>query len=126
SALVLLPPTLLMGGTLPAAAKSCTAAGDARRRSAALLYGLNTLGAVAGALASTFVLLERYGTRRTLWLACLLNAAVAVSAHVIDRLDGWVPAFAGTTGEPEPEPAPVPDLTDSVPPGFTLLAAAIT
>ena len=50
SALVLLVPTLLMGGTLPAAAREVEGAVDARRRATALLYGANTLGAVAGAL----------------------------------------------------------------------------
>jgi len=41
-------PTFLMGGTLPAAVRSITTAGDARRRGLAVLYGVNTLGAVCG------------------------------------------------------------------------------
>ncbi|MCA9617548.1 MAG: fused MFS/spermidine synthase, partial [Myxococcales bacterium] len=85
SALVLLPPTFLMGGTLPAAARAAIDAGDQRRRSTALLYGLNTMGAVTGAAASTFVLLEVFGTRYTLWLGCALNGLIAMIARVYGR-----------------------------------------
>jgi len=85
SALVLLPPTLLMGGTLPAAARAAIPPTDEARRSTALLYGLNTLGAVSGAALATFVLLEAYGTRMTLWLGCAVNLAVALAAHGLDR-----------------------------------------
>jgi hypothetical protein len=47
SALVLGVPTLLMGGTLPAAARFVESEEDAGRRLVALLYGINTVGAVA-------------------------------------------------------------------------------
>jgi spermidine synthase len=85
SALVLLVPTLLMGGTLPAAAREVESAGDARRRATALLYGANTLGAVAGALGSTFYGFERLGNRGTLGAACALNLAVAAVAWLLAR-----------------------------------------
>ena len=80
AALVLGLPTFLMGGTLPAAARAVTAADDVGRRSIGWMYGLNTLGAVLGTLLSTFLLLERFGTHATLWIACganLLNALAA-------------------------------------------------
>ena len=83
AALVIGLPTVLMGGTLPAAARAVTTAADANRRSLGLLYGLNTLGAVAGALLGTFYLLETFGMRRSLWLAAAVNLAVAASA-------GWM------------------------------------
>lgn len=85
TALVLLPPTLAMGGTLPAAARAATAPGDESRRSTALLYGVNTLGAVSGAALSTFVLLERLGARGTLLAAVALNALVGLAARELDR-----------------------------------------
>ncbi|HUG55309.1 MAG TPA: hypothetical protein VMR21_17005, partial [Vicinamibacteria bacterium] len=62
AALVLLPPTVLAGGTLGAAARAAQHEGDPRRRATAVLYGLNTMGAVAGCLATTFFLLETFGT----------------------------------------------------------------
>lgn len=78
--LVLAAPTLLMGGTLPAAAKLVTGADDKQRRGLGLVYGFNTIGAVLGTLASTFVLLPSLGTRSTLWLACALNLCLAMVA----------------------------------------------
>ncbi len=46
---------------------------------------MNTLGAVAGALGSTFFALEFFGTRETLWLACLVNLGTALSALALAR-----------------------------------------
>lgn len=78
-------PTFLMGGTLPAAAKAVSSASDARRRDVGTLYAVNTLGAVTGAFAANFVLLEVFGTRMTLWLACLVNALVGMTARAVSR-----------------------------------------
>ncbi len=83
--LVLLPPTFFAGGTLGAAARSVEGEGDRRRRGTALLYGVNTLGAVAGSVAATFWLLERLGTQATLWVAALANVSIAVVAATISR-----------------------------------------
>ncbi len=119
ASLVLLVPTFLMGGTLPAAARAATPPEDAHRGDTALLYGLNTLGAVLGSALATFALLEALGTRATLWAACVVNAGVAAAA--------WL--LAGGSREPEvgaaphpaadqPEPAPAPRA-------FVLCAAAV-
>jgi len=83
--LVLGIPTFLMGGTLPAAARAVESDEDHSRRRLALLYGLNTLGAVTGALLATFVLLEQFGNRLTLIVAVLLNVLVAVAARSMSR-----------------------------------------
>ena len=80
---VLAVPTFLMGGTLPAAAQAVETEGDTGRRRLALLYGANTLGAVTGVWLSNFLLIERLGTRGTLFAACLLNALVAGAALVL-------------------------------------------
>lgn len=112
SAVVLLAPTFLMGGTLPAAARAAMPRGDTARRSTALLYGANTIGAVVGAALSTFILLEVFGTRFTLWLGCGVNALVAVLARVLDRrlaaaATGANDEAAAQDTRNEPEP-PVP------------------
>ena len=80
SALVLGVPTFLMGGTLPALARAVEQASDTGRRRTGLLYALNTLGAVAGALITTFWSLEHLGIRTTIWVAALLNLVIAVVA----------------------------------------------
>ncbi|MDF1660710.1 MAG: fused MFS/spermidine synthase [Planctomycetota bacterium] len=81
STLVLAVPTLLMGGTLPAAAKAAETDDDSSRRSLAILYGLNTLGAVTGVLLSTFFLMEKFGNRNTLYCASFLNLGIAGLAY---------------------------------------------
>ncbi|HEV8130967.1 MAG TPA: fused MFS/spermidine synthase [Acidobacteriota bacterium] len=83
--LVLCVPTFLMGGTLPAAGRAVETETDLARRNLALLYGVNTLGAVTGAAISTFLLLELLGNRKTLWLACLVNVVVALAARSLSR-----------------------------------------
>lgn len=81
AAVVLAVPTVMMGGTLPAAARAVETDEDNARRSVALLYGANTLGAVTGTLISTFFALEAFGNRRTLLVAVVINVIVAVIAH---------------------------------------------
>ena len=87
SALVIGLPTFLMGGTLPAVARAITTVEDRGRRGIASLYGVNTLGAVAGVTITTFVWLEALGTRRSLWLAALINLLVAIGARLLARRD---------------------------------------
>lgn len=113
--LVLAAPTLLMGGTLPAASRSIETDEDSRRRGVALLYGVNTLGAVVGSFVATFLLLEVLGNRTTLWLACLLNLAVAVTARAVARELPASPAEAAGPG---------PGVERSAPMGFVLAASA--
>ena len=111
SALVLAVPTLAMGGTLPAAARAVTRAGDARRQDVAVLYALNTLGAVVGCIVSTFWMLEIFGTRRTLWLAAAINILVAVVARQVDR--SWADRSGGSGRSSEiPSRPDLPDLRD--------------
>ncbi len=103
--LVLVVPTTLMGGTLPAAARAVASAEDRGRRSLSALYGVNTLGAVLGTLSANFVLLEVFGTRLTLWLVCLLNLLVAMVARMLSR----IPDAKGSPGvAPTAEPAEKP------------------
>ena len=113
SALVLIVPTFLMGGTLPAAARAVATEADTGRRSLALLYGCNTLGAVTGAALSTFFLIEHFGNRGTLWLACAANLIVAIVARAIGReMSDALPSV--------PTAASVPSVTSS---RFVMLAA---
>ncbi len=81
SVLVLGPSTLLMGGTLPAAARAVERDSDVGRQRVAALYGVNTFGAVSGSLAANFLLLEVFGTQMTQWVAALVNLLVGVIAR---------------------------------------------
>lgn len=84
-ALVLIVPTTLMGGTMPAAARAVADPSDPGRRSMSVLYGVNTLGAVLGALAANFVMLEVFGTKLTLWMTCLFNVLVGLVGRMLSR-----------------------------------------
>ncbi|HEX2882330.1 MAG TPA: hypothetical protein VHO25_22575, partial [Polyangiaceae bacterium] len=85
AALVMGPATVAMGGTLPAMARAVETANDDSRERLAVLYAINTLGAVAGSLMGTFVLFEVMGYRFTLWTACSINLLVAIAARSLGR-----------------------------------------
>jgi predicted membrane-bound spermidine synthase len=89
SAIILLVPTFLMGGTLPAVARIFETEEDQGRRNLALIYGINSLGGVVGVVVAAFVLLEAVGNRITLWSASLLNLTVCIVAYLLaGRLQG--------------------------------------
>ena len=104
AALVLGLPTFLMGGTLAAAARAVTRDDDHSRGDVGLLYGLNTLGAVVGAVLSTFWLLEAWGTWATLCAACALNIANALFA--------WKLAGSGNVAAEPTTVTPLPSKRD--------------
>ena len=80
AAIILGVPTFLMGGTLPAVARAVVSRDDTSRRALGVLYGVNTLGAVTGALAGTFYLFENFGNHLSLWWASGLNVIIALLA----------------------------------------------
>ncbi len=126
TALVLGGPTFLMGGTLPAAARSAAHDRDSARRRVGLLYGCNTLGAVAGCLLSNFLLLEVFGTRLTLWMACLVNVLVAVSARAASRSPAALSSDIATPPRTQALDVAVGDADDpGVPTWFVLVASAV-
>jgi spermidine synthase/MFS family permease len=85
AAVILGPSTFLMGGTLPAAARAVVTPDDVSRRTLGVLYGVNTLGAVSGALLGTFYFFEHFGNRFTLWGATAVNLIVALAAFLLAR-----------------------------------------
>ena len=104
---VLIVPTFLMGGTLPAAGRVAETETDSSRRKIALAYGANTLGAVVGVVISTFYLLEHFGNRATLWLACGLNLLIALIAFAVFLASHPVPASSEKIPEDDTAHAPV-------------------
>jgi spermidine synthase len=77
SVLVLLPPVLLIGGTLPLVSKYFLTVPSAFGSGFSRVYYLNTLGAFAGALLTGFVLIRFVGVFMTLMIAVAGNLAVA-------------------------------------------------
>ena len=76
-ALVLLPPTTLMGATLPLLAKHLVRQGGGLGQRVGALYATNTFGAVAGTFLAGFFLLPGFGLRFTNATAACTNLALA-------------------------------------------------
>jgi predicted membrane-bound spermidine synthase len=104
------PPTVLMGGTIPFLTQALPRSLDDATRTHALVYGCNTAGAFVGALCAGFVLIPRLGLATVMWamgsinliagalfvLLGWLHRSGAVSAHAtreegpaLDRLAGY-------------------------------------
>jgi len=101
ASLLLLPPTWLMGGTLPALARAIERDSDGNRRAVAVAYALNTLGAVLGCALASFVLLETLGNRGCLYLGCGVNLLVGALAWAASR---GTTVQAGSKGAEAPQP----------------------
>jgi len=87
SAAVLIVPTTLMGGTLPLLSRAVSEQGDGKdaARDVGRLYAVNTIGAVVGCLGAGFFLLGELGIRSSLFVAAMLNLAIAAVAIAATR-----------------------------------------
>lgn len=100
---VVLPPTVLMGGTLPAMTRACVDGVGKVGARLSLLYGINTAGAVAGTLLAGFVLIGELGVHPTLLAAVAANALVAAAALLLGTL-----APTAAVNEPQPHGSVAP------------------
>ena len=72
----LLLPTILMGGTLPVLVRFISRGLDESGRNIAVLYFLNSLGAVVGTILAGFFLIRLLGLSATIYTAAVLNLGV--------------------------------------------------
>jgi spermidine synthase len=109
--LVIGPAAVLMGGTLPAAARAVVQEADRTRRGLALLYSLNTVGAVFGALVGPLLLFGLLGNRLTIWGTVCINALVGLAARALGRRGdaASVAAAAGEDAGPSSAPSANPE-----------------
>jgi len=119
----LVPPTLLMGATLPAMARWV----EASPRGVAWLgwfYGGNTVGAVVGSVLAGYYLLRVYDSAVTTYVAVAINIVVAVGALV---LAGNQPHLTPPHSVVARSPAPAQRLVHVVAAlsGFTALACEV-
>ncbi|MFQ5600301.1 MAG: fused MFS/spermidine synthase [Candidatus Krumholzibacteriia bacterium] len=82
-AVVILPPTILMGGTLPLFCRQFVVLRSKVAGSVGVLYGINTAGAAAGAATAGFWLLPAVGLRLTIQI----GAAISILCGLIVR---WI------------------------------------
>ena len=116
----ILPPAILMGGSLPVLAQAI----DRGRLGLGVLggglYAVNTFGAAVGAIAVPAALLPALGATGSLWAAMGASLFVAAIALLLDTA-------ARRDGAPEPRPASLPSSRGRTTPAFSsrlLLAAA--
>ena len=83
--LTLMPPTILMGASLPAMVAEARRRGRGTRDSLGALYTANLVGAISGALLAGFVLIRTLGLSSSNALAAGLNVAVAGAAWALAR-----------------------------------------
>lgn len=124
TALVLLPPAFLMGGTLPALVRAVSEDERTARLRVAILYGLNTLGAVAGTLAEGFVLLELLGLSRTMLVTALVNLGIGLV--VVRRSREEAPSSPPASGDAEPLRASLRRLAAADGGGYLLVGLAVS
>ncbi len=81
---VLVLPTIFMGATLPVLIRFMVHAHGELGTRLSLLYGINTLGAAAGALTAGFVLLPQLGASATQSVAVSANLLIGALAIAVD------------------------------------------
>ena len=99
---ILVPPTFLMGGSLPLFCRQYVQDSNRVATTVGWLYATNTLGAAAGAAAAGFVLLPELGVWRSVLAAASLNIACGI---VASRLRIETPESALTQSSRTPSPA---------------------
>lgn len=85
SALLLIPPTFLMGATLPVMARSVARRSGAVGHAVGQLYAAETLGAAIGCGLAGLFLLRILGTQQTVFVAAALNLLTAAGAWWLSR-----------------------------------------
>lgn len=89
--LLILPPTLLMGGTLPVLL-TIAQVWDGRLSIVGQFYGWNTFGAAAGTLVCGFLAIRLLGVTQSYYFAMALNLLVAAMSALLLRRPGQTPA----------------------------------
>jgi spermidine synthase len=104
AALVLLPPTFLMGGTLPLLVQRFVHRRQRIATGVGALYALNTFGAAAGCAIAGLVLIPGVGVRAGVWIAVALSTIAGAAMLFANR--ETVPAERDAADAPAQDPIP--------------------
>jgi len=118
---LMLPATLLMGFGFPLAIAAVDR-GRGERGSAALAYGVNTIGATAGALLAGFALVPRLGVTNGAVAVVLLDLALLAWVARTSAPEGAAP---GAGRDPARAPPPPGSWRDELPMLASLLAGGM-
>ncbi len=86
SASLLFIPTFIMGGTLPVLSKFFVDNLNFARRDTAILYFLNSFGAVGGTLFAGFYLIKSFGLDTTIYISAFINIMIGIIGVVVSFL----------------------------------------
>jgi spermidine synthase len=114
--LVLGPPTILMGGTLPLLSRFLVRRREEIGGLVGALYAANTIGAAAGAYAATYFLLPGIGVWRSEIVAAVVNVAIGVAALAMQKTWTATAAPEGVSPDQAPEPTPEERDLEEIPP----------
>ena len=81
----LLPPTIMMGGTLPAVVRHAAGERGEVGRPLASLYAINTAGAALGTLVAGFFLIGTFGVRASMISMAAVNLSIAGTVFALYR-----------------------------------------
>ena len=121
----LLPPTTLMGMSLPYLVRAVVTDVEGAGRRIGWLYGVNMLGAAAGALATPWLLLPALGVRGAVVAAAGANLAVGLGALGLFGLRKGSPAAPAAPAE-APVPPPGAERPGNRPLGLWLSLYALS
>lgn len=108
---LILVPAMLMGATVPFMTRGIALSRSGLTATHARVYGLNTLGAVAGTLGAGFWIVPAWGPAGAVRLAAALNLAAAILVFALPQTRVAVAAGAASVAEPPSEPARFPAWT---------------
>ncbi|TAK66800.1 MAG: hypothetical protein EPO24_01140 [Bacteroidetes bacterium] len=86
SVITLLPPTILMGGTLPVLVRHISERIEESGKNIAILYFLNSFGAVVGSFLGGFFFVRILGLDPTIYLAATLNITIGIVALLLTKI----------------------------------------
>lgn len=89
--IVLLPPTIAMGATLPLFCRQYVVDDDNISRTVGCLYGINTLGAAAGCIMTGFYLIPAFGLTHSVQLGATINVLCGIVVWLINIPDVPIP-----------------------------------
>ena len=120
----LLPPTMLMGASLPAAARWLKTSAEGVSWMG-LLYGANTAGAVFGCLLAGFYLLRVFDMATATFVAAGINLLVALASYWLARLSPHTPGEEAAPAEGAGAPGYWPVYTAIALSGASALGAEV-
>jgi spermidine synthase len=126
SALLVGPPAVLMGGTIPILTLALAGDLEHSTRVHAWIYGANTLGAFAGALAGGFFLLPQLGLDGVIWTMGCLNLVAAASFFLLELRAARIAPDLTQPAKAEPVPRFVAWATVALLVGFAMMAIQTT